>query len=66
MKRRSCKKKDFVENPAIDAFIAEVMEVSKRHGFSIAHEDYQGAFEIHDYYEGDADWLLNAHDDTGE
>lgn len=34
-------------SPKIDAFVDEVIEVCKKHGFTIGHEDSQGAFVIH-------------------
>jgi hypothetical protein len=41
-----------VENPRIDAFLAEIETVCERHGLSISHEDGHGAFEVVDYDEG--------------
>lgn len=53
-----------VENPKIDAFLAEIEEVCKKHGFHISHEDGQGAFEIVNYEVGS--WIDAAHDCTDE
>ena len=53
-----------VENLKIDAFLAEIEEVCKRHGLSIGHEDGHGAFEIHDYESVETGWLESAHDCT--
>jgi hypothetical protein len=44
----------------IDRFLAEVIEVSKKHGFSISHEDGQGAFVIETADDENYDWLLAA------
>lgn len=41
-----------VENPRIDAFLAEIETVCEKHGLSISHEDGHGAFEVVDYEEG--------------
>ena len=55
-----------VENEKIDAFLAEVIEVSKKHGLSIGHEDSHGGFLVHEFSQDNADWLMNAADDTNE
>ncbi len=53
-----------VENKKIDAYLAEIEEVSRRHGLSISHEDGHGAFVIGAFDEGHNHWLWSAHDDT--
>jgi hypothetical protein len=45
MKRWSGKKQKHIEVPAIDSFIEEVIEVCKKHGFSISHEDCRWIYE---------------------
>jgi ribulose-5-phosphate 4-epimerase/fuculose-1-phosphate aldolase len=50
------------EAPDVDAFLAEVVEVCRRHGMSISHEDAHGAFEVVDFDEGCAEWLTHATD----
>jgi hypothetical protein len=45
-------------------FLAEVVEVCRKHGLSIAHEDEHGAFVVKPYSEGYAEWLLDAVEDT--
>lgn len=52
------------ENPAIDAFLAEIAAVCKKHSLSISHEDGHGAFEVREYNEYDTEWLMGAHDAT--
>jgi sugar phosphate isomerase/epimerase len=49
-----------LEDPAVDAFLEEVIEVCKKHGMCIGHEDGHGAFLVE---RGDwtFEWLLNAH-----
>tara|TARA_R110002072_G_scaffold303042_1_gene491771 strand:- start:6036 stop:6203 length:168 start_codon:yes stop_codon:yes gene_type:complete len=39
------------------AFIEEIIEVSKRHGLTISHEDSQGLFEVNKYNNFDIEWL---------
>lgn len=53
-----------VENPRVDAFLREIVDVCKRHKMSLAHEDTQGAFIIHGLRELNLEWLLNATDET--
>lgn len=67
MKRWSTKAEKygaFVENEKIDAFLADVIQVCIRHGFSISHEDPHGAFKVERFSDEYADWLMNAHDAT--
>lgn len=45
-----------------DAFLAEIVEVSKRHGLCLSHEDGQGAFEVDDLNDYCIEWLLDAFD----
>lgn len=52
------------EKPKVDAFIEELIEVSKRHGLSLAHEDNHGAFIVEKFSEANAQWLMDAHEDT--
>lgn len=53
-----------IENPKIDAFLEEIMEVCKRHGLAISHEDAHGGFEIVPLEQGDLPWLMQARDCT--
>jgi len=47
-----------LDSPKVDAFLAEVHEVCKKHGFCIEHEDSQGGFIIEKYNdEKDFEWL---------
>ena len=46
----------------IDAFLAELVGVSKRHGLSVSHQDKHGAFEVVAFSEDAASWLMDAHD----
>lgn len=59
-KRWDSKASEEIEDQRIDAFIAEVIAVCKRHGFSIAHEDSQGGFLIERFDEDNAKWLMQA------
>lgn len=49
-------------DPAVDAFLDEIIQVCQKHNMSIGHEDSHGAFEVCDYEEGMTEWLCNAHD----
>lgn len=49
MKRWSKLLQRRVEVPEIDAFLAEIEEVCKKHNLDIAHEDKHGAFKIVTY-----------------
>jgi hypothetical protein len=52
--------KDRVENEKVDAFIRDIVEVCKKHGLAISHEDNQGSFEIIDFDESYINWLMDA------
>jgi len=65
MKRWIVHKNVHGKNERIDAFIADVIDVCKRHGFSISHEDAHGAFEITPFNQREVDWFTKAHDNTG-
>ncbi len=47
-------------NPEVDAFLRDIIKVCEEHGFSIEHEDGQGAFIITKFNEAAADWLFLA------
>lgn len=61
MKRWNTDMNRFEEVPEVDAFIAEIETLCEKHGFSIAHEDGQGAFVIVPLGMGDMDWIRSAH-----
>lgn len=62
MKRWS--NKGEIENPKIDAFLAEIWAVCERHGMGLSHEDAHGGFEIVPIEKADRDWLMQATDRT--
>ena len=64
MERWSKKRSTHIENPAIDAFIEDVLRVCQQHGLSIEHEDGHGSFEIATYNEDSSQWLRAAADAT--
>lgn len=37
---------DLVEDPRVDAFLAEIQDVCRKHGMSLGHEDEHGAFRV--------------------
>lgn len=53
-----------VETPAIDAFLAEIIGVCKKHGLSISHEDTHGGFIVAPFSDGLTEWLMAASDET--
>jgi hypothetical protein len=44
----------------VDNFLQEIASICRKHGFSISHEDTQGAFVIEAYDETYNDWLMAA------
>lgn len=66
MKRFDCTTREYTERADIDAFIEEILNVCKKHGFSISHEDGHGGFQIEDKDEGNFEWLCAAFDNTTE
>jgi len=58
--RWNCNSRTQVERRDIDAFLAEVVAVCRKHGFSISHEDGQGAFKVEPFSEDTANWLMSA------
>lgn len=60
--RWNCKLQKEVEAPDIDAFLADVEAVCRKHNLSIGHEDGHGAFEVEALDEFNIKWLKNAHD----
>jgi hypothetical protein len=52
------------QKPQVKTFIEEIIDVCKKHGLSIGHEDTQGAFEIKEYNTDDIEWFRSAMDCT--
>ncbi len=46
--------------PDVDAFLEEIIEVCKRNGFSLSHEDPHGGFEVIPYSEACSEWMWDA------
>ena len=42
------------------AFFQDIIEVYRKHGLSISHEDGHGAFIIEPYSEANVEWLKDA------
>jgi hypothetical protein len=51
-------------NAKIDAFMAEIEAVCRKHDLCISHQDFQGAFIIQKCNEDTLDWLKGAEDGT--
>lgn len=64
MKRWS--NKGEIENPKIDLFLKEILEVCDRHCLGISHEDSHGSFEIVSMSDTERQWIMNATDRTTE
>ena len=60
MKRWDCNKHKRVEETSITAYLNEVIEIGKKHGFSISHEDTGGGFEVVNFSESTNKWLMDA------
>ena len=43
----------------IDNFMKEILDVCKKHGLSISHEDGHGNFIIEEYSDNYSDWFKN-------
>ena len=50
----------------IDAFVADIVKVCKRHGFCLGHEDHHGAFTVEKLDREGLGWLCNAIDCTAD
>jgi hypothetical protein len=50
----------------VKAFLAEILEVCKRHELSLSHEDVGGAFRVHQWNVRDNNWVAMAGDDAFE
>ncbi len=61
MKRWSAISSDCIENSAVDDFLQKIVDLSKEYGFSISHEDHQGAFVVENYHSHNIEWLMDAH-----
>ena len=47
MTERYCVKlKKYIEDSKVDSFLNEIVDVCKKHGLSISHEDGHGAFMV--------------------
>jgi hypothetical protein len=63
MKRWSRKLKKYIENPKVDAFLGEILEVCKKHDLAIVYN--HDNLLVTDFTEHDAQFLDTALDDTG-
>lgn len=48
--------------PDVDAFLADIEALSRKHGLAISHEDGHGAFLVVSVDQFDFSWLHAAHD----
>jgi hypothetical protein len=59
-KRWSLATKSEVDSPAIDAFLKDLIEVYREHGFGLEHEDPQGGFIVEELDENIEEYLMGA------
>lgn len=52
------------DSPKTAAFLAEIVEVSRKHGLAVSHEDQHGSFLVETFSEDLIDWLNGANDAT--
>ena len=57
--------KQYGENLTVDAFLADIVEVCRRHRLSLAHEDREGAFIVEPLCPENIDWVFHAFDNVG-
>jgi hypothetical protein len=61
VRRWDCNTNTEIEDPRIDAFLADLVAVCRKHDLSIGHEDEHGAFVVRlNFDEDDATWLRAA------
>jgi hypothetical protein len=65
MERWVKKKQKHLEVPDVDAFLAEIVAVCRKHKLSLLHQDPQGAFVVDQYDERWTEWLMDANDYRG-
>ena len=58
--------KTHIENPKVDVFLNDLIDVCKEHNLSLSHEDLHGAFQVVPYDDSFKAWLEQAMDKTGE
>lgn len=49
-----------------EAYLKELVEVGRRHGLTLSHEDFQGGFLVEGPSEYNERWLLDAVYEPGE
>ena len=50
--------------PRVVAFLETIVALERATGLSLAHEDSQGVFIVHEYDDADTDWLMHARDEV--
>ena len=58
--RWDSRKGEMVQRPDVDAFLADIEAVCRKHGLSIGHEDGHGSFIVGPFDQGEVEWLLGA------
>ncbi len=61
MKTWDCIENKEVDTPTeMEVFLNDIVDVYKKHGLSLSHEDYHGAFRVTTYDEENVEWLKAA------
>lgn len=60
MLRWSRKEGHRIEHPQVEAFLADLTKVCRKHGLTLSHEDTQGAFVVEGSDEANILWLNSA------
>jgi len=50
----------------VKAFLADIVCVCKKHGYSLSHEDKHGSFIIDEYKDDNMQWLCSASNNVKE
>jgi len=51
-----------IHTEKVQRFLNDIVEVYKKHGLALGHEDSQGAFIVEEYDEEFVKWLFEAYD----
>jgi len=50
----------WLKDEKVDEFLQAIVEVCRKHGYSLSHEDTQGGFIVEKYNEANIEWLMDA------
>lgn len=58
--KHAAKRNDPVQQARLKAYLDELVEVGRKHGLSLGHEDEHGSFLVYEQGKGFEDWLEEA------